>query len=83
MFRIEIDRSLCSGFGSCLDAAPELIELGADGIAAARVEATGDPAAIAAAHSCPVGAITWRPWLGRHVRNEHWTTAAAGSNRRP
>lgn len=58
MYRIEIDRTLCSSFGSCIDAAPELIELGADGIAAARVESTDDPAAMAAAHSCPMGAIT-------------------------
>lgn len=58
MYRIEIDRSLCSGFGSCIEAAPELIELRADGIAAARVESTDAPAAIEAARSCPMGAIT-------------------------
>ena len=58
MFRIEIDRKLCSGFGSCLDAAPGLIELGADGIAIALVESTDAPAAFDAAHSCPMGAIT-------------------------
>ena len=49
MFRIEIDRTLCSGFGSCLDAAPGLIELGGDGIAVARVESTDAPAAFEAA----------------------------------
>ena len=58
MFRIEIDRTLCSGFGSCLDAAPGLIQLGADGIAVARVDSTDAPAAFEAAHSCPMGAIT-------------------------
>ena len=58
MFRIEIDRTLCSGFGSCLAAAPGLIELGGDGIAIARVESTDAPAALEAAHSCPMGAIT-------------------------
>jgi ferredoxin len=58
MFRIEIDRTLCSGFGSCLDAAPGLIELGEDGIAVARVESTDAPAAFDAARSCPMGAIT-------------------------
>jgi ferredoxin len=58
VYRIEIDRTLCSGFGSCIAIAPELIELGADGIAAARGDATDAPAAIEAAHSCPMGAIT-------------------------
>ena len=37
MYRIEIDRSLCSGFGSCVDTAPELFRLGDDGIAVALV----------------------------------------------
>ena len=32
-YRIEIDRSLCSGFGSCSDLAPEVFELGPDAIA--------------------------------------------------
>jgi ferredoxin len=58
MYRIEIDRSLCSGFGSCLTAAPELIELGPDGIATARVDVTDAPAAHEAADCCPMGAIT-------------------------
>jgi ferredoxin len=58
MYRIEIDRSLCSGFGTCLTAAPELIELNADGVATARVDATDAAAAHAAADSCPMGAIT-------------------------
>jgi ferredoxin len=58
VFRIEIDRTLCSGFGSCLDAAPGLIELGADGIAVARVGSTDAPAVFEAADACPMGAIT-------------------------
>jgi ferredoxin len=57
VYRIEIDRSLCSGFGSCVDAAPTLIELGADGIATARVDAADDTAAFEAARACPMGAI--------------------------
>jgi hypothetical protein len=32
MSRIEIDRSLCSGFGSRVDAPPELFQFGSDGI---------------------------------------------------
>lgn len=58
MFRIAIDRTLCSGFGSCLDAAPGLFELGGDGIAVARVESTDALAAFEAARSCPMGAIS-------------------------
>ena len=40
-FLITIDRSLCSGFGACADFAPDLVELGADGVAAARVGRSG------------------------------------------
>jgi len=57
VYRIEIDRSLCSGFGSCIEAAPELFELGADGIAVARVDATDAVAALDAAEACPMAAI--------------------------
>ena len=28
MYRIQIDRSLCSGFGACAELAPNVIELG-------------------------------------------------------
>lgn len=57
MVRIEIDRSLCSGFGSCIEAAPELFELGPDGIAVARVDVTHATAALEAADACPMAAI--------------------------
>ena len=30
MYRIEIDRSLCSGFGACAELAPDLFELELD-----------------------------------------------------
>jgi ferredoxin len=56
-YRIEIDRSLCSGFGSCADLAPNLVELGPDGVARVRVGTTADAAALDAAGSCPMGAI--------------------------
>jgi ferredoxin len=58
VYRIEIDRSLCSGFGSCADLAPEAFELGPDGVARARVERAVDEAVLDAAGSCPMGAIT-------------------------
>jgi ferredoxin len=58
VYRIEIDRTLCSGFGSCIAVAPELIQLGGDGLAAARGEATDAAAALEAERSCPMAAIT-------------------------
>jgi ferredoxin len=57
MFRVQIDRSLCSGFGSCVDAAPELFRLGDDGIAVALVEESDAAALLDAIRSCPMGAI--------------------------
>ena len=58
MYRIEIDRSLCSGYGTCIDLAPELFELDDDVVAVALVAETDAPAAIDAARSCPMAAIT-------------------------
>jgi ferredoxin len=57
VYRIEIDRSLCSGYGSCIDAAPELFELGPDGVAVARIDVTETPGALEAARACPMAAI--------------------------
>ena len=57
-YRIVIDRSLCSGFGTCAELAPELFEVGPDGVAATRVGTTGDPAVLDAAASCPMAAIS-------------------------
>ncbi len=57
-YRIRIDRSLCSGFGSCADLAPQAFELGADGIAEVLVRETDDPEVVEAAGTCPMGAIT-------------------------
>jgi len=56
LYRIEIDRSLCSGFGACADLAPDAIEL-EGGLARVRVGETDDPAVLDAADSCPMGAI--------------------------
>jgi len=57
MYRIEIDQQLCSGFGSCIEAAPKLFELDREGIASLLVSESGDGAALEAARSCPMGAI--------------------------
>ncbi len=58
MYRIEIDRNLCSGFGSCAQLAPKSIRMGADGLADAKDIETDDTAVLEAAASCPMGAIT-------------------------
>ena len=56
-YRIVVDGSLCSGFGSCLEHAPSTFELAANGVAVARVTDTDDPVVIEAAQACPMGAI--------------------------
>ena len=55
-FKIVIDRSLCSGFGTCAELAPEVFQL-SDGIAEARVGTSDDPQVTDAAFACPMGAI--------------------------
>ena len=57
MYRIEIDRQLCSGFGSCVEAAPKLFELDSSGIASLLVTESEDGAVLEAARLCPMGAI--------------------------
>jgi len=54
---IAIDTSLCSGFGACVDLAPELFRLEAGGVAATVRAETDDPAALEACDACPMGAI--------------------------
>ena len=49
MYRIEIDRSLCSGFGICAELAPDVVEVGKDGIATLRTGVTADPSVLEAA----------------------------------
>ena len=58
MYRIVIDRSLCSGFGSCAELAPEIFELDGEGLAAVRVGTSDDAAVLEAAAQCPMAAIS-------------------------
>jgi ferredoxin len=58
MFKIVIDRSLCSGFGACAELAPEIFEIDGGGIASLRVGTSEDPAVLDAADSCPMAAIS-------------------------
>lgn len=58
MYRIVVDRQLCSGFGSCIEAAPKVFELDSSGVAALLVSETDDERVLAAAGSCPMGAVS-------------------------
>lgn len=65
---VKIDRSLCSGFGSCVREAPEVIALDDDGLATLRVVESTDDSVLDAAASCPMGAITvLEGHTGRHA----------------
>jgi ferredoxin len=55
-FRIQIDPSLCSGFGTCVDAHPAALQL-EGGVARVLVGVSDDPAALTAAAACPMGAV--------------------------
>jgi ferredoxin len=57
MYRIEVDRELCSGFGSCVESAPKIFELDRSGIASLLVTESGDSTLLEAARSCPMAAI--------------------------
>jgi ferredoxin len=57
MYRIEVDRQLCSSFGSCVESAPAVFELDHSGVATILVPETSDAAVLKAAGSCPMGAI--------------------------
>ena len=56
VYRIEVDRSLCSGFGACVDEAADSFRL-ENGVAIA-VSTSTDPRVLDAAAACPMGAIT-------------------------
>jgi ferredoxin len=57
MFRVDIDSDLCSGFGSCVDDAPEIFKLDDSGTAALLVPETDDKRVLKAAADCPMAAI--------------------------
>jgi len=67
VYRIEIDPSLCSGFGTCAETAPGNIRIGADGLAAAAESETDDAVVVEAATACPMGAIAVFDQDGRQV----------------
>lgn len=56
---MQIDETLCVGFGDCIEAAPELFEFDDDGVARFVDDApeTGRERVIAACDICPVDAL--------------------------
>ena len=57
MYRVEIDRTLCIGYGLCTQTAPRSLRLDADGIAEAVAEIVDDEDIVEAALVCPMSAI--------------------------
>ena len=57
MYKIVIDRALCSGFGACADLAPEIFDVDDGGLVSLRVGRSDDPLVLEAAAACPMGAI--------------------------
>ena len=58
MFKIVIDRSLCSGFGACAELAPEIFDVDGGGLVSLRVGTSEDPTVLDAADACPMAAIS-------------------------
>jgi ferredoxin len=58
MYRIVIDRTLCSGFGACAELAPEIFEVDDGGLVSLRRGTSDDPSVLDAAGACPMGAVT-------------------------
>ena len=57
MYKIVIDRALCSGFGACADLAPEIFDVDDGGLVSLRTGQSDDPTVLEAAAACPMGAI--------------------------
>ena len=57
MYRIVIDRSLCSGFGACAELAPEIFSVDDEGLVAIRTGTSEDVRVLDAADACPMAAI--------------------------
>lgn len=57
MYKIVIERSLCSGFGACAELAPQIFEVDGGGLVSLRIGTSDNPAVLDAAAACPMGAI--------------------------
>jgi ferredoxin len=59
--RVEVDRERCVGSGGCEALAPDLFEVGDDGIVEVRQPVEGEPARALTAdavRTCPTGALS-------------------------
>jgi len=57
MVQVEIDRTLCIGYGLCARTAPRSLRLAADGIAEEIPDASHGEELLEAALTCPMDAI--------------------------
>ena len=64
MYKIQIDQSLCSGFGTCAEMAPNIFEFDASGTATVRRGESDDPAL----SSRPPPRARWRRSPSRRSR---------------
>lgn len=66
--RIRIDRTLCVGFGECVEAAPEAFRLdGQDVVEFAAPENAGREELLGACRACPVDALSVFDAEGRQL----------------
>ncbi len=65
---LRIDRTLCVGFGDCVDAAPEAFELDGENVAAfRRPEDAARERLLAACRACPVDALVVLDVRGQQI----------------
>ncbi len=66
--RIRIDRTLCVGFGECVEAAPEAFRLdGQDLVEFAAPQNASREELLKACQACPVDALSVFDWEGRQL----------------
>lgn len=57
-YTILLNQSLCSGMGDCARLAPDVFDIGADGLAVVMSGSTDDPAVLDAVRACPMAALS-------------------------
>ncbi len=67
MYRVEIDRTLCIGYGLCAQTAPRSLRLGADSLVETVAEIVDDEDVVEAALLCPMSAIAVHAEDGRQA----------------